>query len=167
MNDPLDKILRSILGDSDEDLFVRFGNAQRLLAKGPNPDAERVLNAIEHEWKARLGQSPAGSYKAERPKEGMLAALGYHVGHAKGVPTPLRQRILKFVMEGQLPMVGSPAYTDEWGEPMSRKRLDKVISTLNLLADPGAQSQRNMERAMIEWSEDLDWVIKTFGDRVR
>jgi hypothetical protein len=73
--------------------------------------------AIEREWKKRLELARKGNYKAGTPSEGMLAKFGYHVGAVNGVEIDARRKILRHFVESQLPMVGSPAYSDEWGEP--------------------------------------------------
>jgi hypothetical protein len=51
-----------------------------------------------------------------RPNDGMLATLGYRVGSMNG-EKGLSVGILKHLIERQIPMVGSPAYTEEWGAP--------------------------------------------------
>jgi len=82
----------------------------------------------------------------------------------EGESTPARRLILKHLVERQLPLVQSPAYTDEWGTPKSSKRYHKLIRFLeNQLNNPRNNNAPNMERAMIEWAEDPEWVQKTFS----
>ncbi len=154
------RVIENIPKKSDEDLLAIFNNAAKALSKGPNLEAAAVIKAIGDEWKNRLVHVRAGTRSTERPNEGMLATLGYRVGSVNGEKTPIRRQILKLVLEQlQLPMVGSPAYTDEWGEPKSTKRYEKLIRFLeSQLTNPGNINRPNMEKAMIEWAEDLEWV---------
>jgi hypothetical protein len=149
------KVLKKIAKMNDEQLYQLFQNAIR----SESCDADTVIKAVELEWESRRQRARSGKYKAARPEKGMLSALGYHVGHSHGVPAAIRHRILRHLLEGELPLVQSPAYTDEWGEPKSPTRYGKLIRTLESLAnDPRLDAQLNMEKAIIEWREDIDWV---------
>ena len=121
------KITAQIPKMSDDELFNLFKNAIRLLAKDENDAARSVINAIGREWQKRLERARAGKYSPETPQVGMLATLGYHVGQVSGEPMAVRRKILAHLMEERLPFVGSPAYTDEWGSPKSRKRYHKLV----------------------------------------
>jgi hypothetical protein len=90
----------------------------------------------------------------------MLAEFGYHVGQ-KGEKTAIRRIILALVVEGELPIVASPAYTAQWGAPNSSQRYRKLINFLQ--AQTTKPACANMAKAMIEWSEDLDWVRQNYG----
>jgi len=160
-------IIEKIPKMKDEDLLVLFHNASGKLSAGQNTAAVAVIAAVEHEWKERLERARAHAYLAARPNEGMLSTLGYRVGSVNGERTPNRRRILKHVLEGQLPMVGSPAYTDEWGLPKSSKRYGKLVRFLeSQINNPGNVNRPNMAKAMIEWREDLEWVHAHFEDKV-
>lgn len=157
-------IVTNIPAMDDQDLLNLFNNATRMLSKGVNVKAESVIVAIEGEWKKRLDRARAGTYSTARPNDGMLATLGYRVGSVNGEKTLIRRQILKNLIERQLPMVSSPAYTDEWGTPNSSKRYEKLIRFLeSQLSNPGNIDRSNMAKAMIEWQEDLEWVRKTFA----
>jgi hypothetical protein len=158
------KVLEKLPKMTDEDIFKLFQNAIRLSLKGPNKDADRVIQAIEQEWQRRRELARKGEYQTTRPVSGMLAALGYHVGHRNGSPAPLRHKVLERLFYGQLPLVLSPTYTDEWGEPASEKRFSKLVRTISaFLDDPGKNAQPNMEKAVAEWAEDLAWIRKSLG----
>jgi hypothetical protein len=147
----------------DDQLLNLFINATRILSARPDVEARRVILAIEHEWKRRLDRARAGKYLPQNPKIGMLGTLGYHVGAVQGAKTTIRRQILKHVLEGQLPMVGSPAYTDEWGSPNSQKRYLKLSRVLeSFLRDKNNNERPNMEKAMLEWREDLEWLRHTY-----
>ena len=96
----------------------------------------------------------------------MLATLGYRVG-VNGERTPVRRKILSRALEGQLPLVGSPAYAYEWGTPNSTKRYQKLVHFFeSQINNPANHNKPNMEKAMIEWCEDLEWVRKTYEYRM-
>jgi hypothetical protein len=157
-------VVEKIPGMNDEELLTLFHNAAKALSKEPNLAAKSVIKAIEHEWKKRLDRARAGTRSTARPNDGMLATLGYRVGSVNGEKTPIRRQILKHLLKLQLPMVGSPAYTDEWGAPNSSKRYEKLTRFLeSQLTNPGNINRPNMEKAMIEWGEDLEWVQRTYA----
>jgi hypothetical protein len=157
-------IMEKIPKMNDEELLVLFRNAISKLSTDLKGAAESIIDGVEHEWKKRLERARAGTYLAARPSDGMLATLGYRVGNVSGEKTPNRRLILKLLLERQLPMVGSPAYTDEWGAPNSSKRYEKLTRFLgSQLNNPANCNRPNMEKAMIEWGEDLEWVQRTYA----
>jgi hypothetical protein len=156
-------IIKNIPTMNDNNILALYKNAIRLLEKGSNSDAEKVIAAIQNEWHIRLLKAKKGNYKASTPNIGMLKTLGYAVGQ-EGVKTKIRQIILGHVMAGQLPVVGSPAYTLEWGTPSSNKRYYKLYRTLqSFVSGAIARSDREMEKAIIEWSEDLEFIKIEYG----
>jgi hypothetical protein len=157
----MSKIIEQIPEMREEQLLNLFKNACRLLAIGPNKQAESVISAVEREWSRRLELARGcGSLFTPRPEKGMLATLGYHVGE-NGEKTPVRRRILAGVVEGALPLVDSPAYTAEWGSPNSHERYWKLTRFLEGQITNSAFA--NMEKAVIEWSEDLDWIRQKYS----
>jgi hypothetical protein len=147
---------------TDQELLVLFENASARLSENKTPDAAATaMAAIEREWQNRLDHPRTNTHRYEAPPVGMLGTLGYHVGSTNGAATAVRRRLLKHVLEGQLPLVDSPAYTDEWGPANSTKRYSKLIQFLqSQIANP---ANRDKARAMIEWNEDLDWVQHNYS----
>jgi hypothetical protein len=162
-------IIQKIPDMSDQDLLNLFHNAAKSLTKGPNLEAASVIKAIGNEWTKRLDQARAGTRSTERPNDGMLATLGYRVGSVNGEKTPIRRKILELILEQlHLPIVDSPAYTDEWGDPNSSKRYNKLIRFLeSQLTNPSNTNRPNMGKAMIEWAEDLEWVQTKYAHLAR
>jgi hypothetical protein len=146
---------------TDQELLNLFENATgKLLDPKHAAAAGSALAAIDHEWKKRLEGARAKLSPDESPSIGMLATLGYRVGTTNGETKAIRRRILKHVIEGNLPLVGSPGYTSDWGLPNSTKRYSKLIQFLeSQLANP---ANREHERAIIEWGEDLDWARQNY-----
>jgi hypothetical protein len=162
-------VIEKIPKMSDEDLLNLFRNAAKSLTKSPNHEAASVIKVIGNEWTKRLDQARAGTSSTERPNDGMLATLGYRVGSVNGEKTPIRRKILELILEQlQLPIVGSPAYTDEWGDPNSSKRYNKLVRFLeSQLTNPSNINRPNMGKAMIEWAEDLEWVQTKYAHLAR
>jgi hypothetical protein len=149
---------------NDEELLKLFKNASRILLKGPNNKAELAIIEVEREWQTRLDLARTGKYSPQPPQTGMLATLGYHVGDTEGEATPIRRQIIKQLLERQLPMVRSPAYTDEWGSPNSSQRYSKLVRVLESQISNAHNSTRpNMDRSIIEWREDLEWIQTNFS----
>jgi hypothetical protein len=147
---------------TDPEILVLFENATRRISNDKDVvAAQDALSAIEREWKKRLDGARARLDRYDTPAVGMLATLGYRVGATKGETTAVRRRILKHALEGHLPMVSSPGYTDEWSSPKSTKRFSKLIQFLeSQLSNP---ANREHVQAMIEWSEDLSWVQQNYS----
>jgi hypothetical protein len=146
---------------SDEQLLNLFKNAIRLLSKSNSTDAQLVITTVGQEWKKRLDLARTGMYSPQTPDIGMLATLGYHVGSVNGEKTPIRRKILAHLLEGELPMVSSAAYTDGWGAPNSGKRYEKLIHFFGSHLNNKAHADNS--QAIIEWAEDLDWVQNNYA----
>jgi hypothetical protein len=149
--------------DSYEDLLQRFLNAVSLIVRERQvEDAKRLIVAIQQEWKRRRNHGDAIN-GFERPETGMLAALGYHVGQMQGQLARTRREILKFVLGGELPMVHSASYTDEWGEPNSPKRYWKLVRFLQNNIENN-RTNPTKKLAVRHWSEDFEWVERHYAN---
>ncbi|MGJ4913305.1 hypothetical protein ACQR10_06255 [Bradyrhizobium sp. HKCCYLRH2060] len=147
-------VLQNLERRSDADLLNIFKNCVRLLAKGENRNAQLVQAAIEKEWRRRIKTWSGDA----RPSEGMLAALGYHVGN-NGESLAVRRRILRHVIEGDLPVIESVAYTNEWGGPGSQQRLEKLMRVLSNMVE-GARNNPSKTAAIAHWQADMDWLVQ-------
>ena len=89
---------------------------------------------------------------------GLLGLLGYRVGNS-GLLSSDRKKILDRAWA--LPI--SPSVKEkvknweEWGEPKSSARCQKLITTLS--AFPG---RSGMQQATSDWQRDLEYVQNTF-----
>ena len=147
---------QDLQSETYQQLFQRFLNCIRAIVDNRDVDNARTLIAvIQKEWQRRRVCGDA-ICDDDRPEQGMLGALGYHVGHSQGQPAETRL-ILKFVLEGELPMVHSANYMVEWGEPNSSKRFEKLVRVLQNLID-GNRSKPRSKLAVGQWSEDLEWI---------
>jgi hypothetical protein len=140
-----------------DQLFQRFLNSIRLIVEKKQLEAaQRMIRDIQSEWQRRRGQGDA-VVDYDRPERGLLAALGYHVGHNQGQSSEVRRLILKYVLEGELPMIHSAEYMKEWGEPNSSTRFQKLARFLGNMVE-GNQAKPNSQLAVKQWREDLDWL---------
>jgi len=151
------RVIERIPDMTDESLLVLFKNCIGELEKGTSLLAQSVIEAIESEWRRRVQRT---FYFVQLPKVGMLAALGYHVGQG-GEKMPVRRRILKHVVEGELPVVSSIAYTAEWGMPLSNERIKKLVNVLTALID-GAKNDPTKKTAVSQWQADRDWLLNDY-----
>ena len=65
--------------------------------------------------------------------------------------------VLKYVLEGELPMIHSVSYMAEWGEPNSLRRFEKLVRVLGNMIE-GNQRNPNSKLAVRQWREDIDWL---------
>ncbi len=98
-------------------------------------------------------------------KQGMLSFMGYQVGMNSPLTPKQRRDILIYVYLGRLPRVCSDAYTAEWGEPRSPTRLAKLRRTLEGFIRNASLRGGNMDIAVQEWRDDLEFVEDAFGKR--
>jgi len=98
------------------------------------------------------------------PQVGLLRYVGYTVG-MKGQVRSGRQQILKRVFERELPVVQSEDYMAEWGSPNTAARLKKIADSISTFYHNAIGKQRaNMQRAIENYRDDLDWLKKTYYD---
>lgn len=154
------KIISKIPAMSDNELSKLFTNALELIHNKKMVDsAQQVLEAIQIEWSKRLEAYKDGEYKADTPEKGVLKTLGYRVGN-DGVSSEKRKMLIDYLLNEQLPPVGSPAHMAEWGEPSSKQRYRKAHRVIQVLKS-SASTLGYMDKAAKEWAEDLDYMEKT------
>lgn len=83
-----------------------------------------------------------------------------------GLKQNRRRELLDQVMSETLPFVGSPAYMFEWGQPLTRVRYRKLHRVLTVFRS-GALHDERMETAVGHWTEDLEYIEKTWEPRVK
>lgn len=147
---------------SDKEIEQLYRNClNAIIDEKPTKDrAAALIVDINAVWKSRLGAMLAGQYKPESPDIGVLKTMGYQVGHS-GLATKSRWALLDHVMKGTLPFVGSPAHMHEWGEPYSLMRYRKLHRVLAGFRTSASQ-QDNLAKAHDDWSEDLDYIERTW-----
>lgn len=108
-----------------------------------------------------------GLEEVDWKNQGLLALSGYRVGRTKGEPRDRRRRILNFLfLKDDLRDVSDAEYAAEWGHPMSSTRLRKLAESLAAFTrNAKRRNDANMEQAIEEWEEDLDYLRKTFYER--
>jgi hypothetical protein len=97
----------------------------------------------------------------------MLSLLGYHVGETLSLHPSIRESILEYAFEHHLPPVGDVAYFDEWDEPRSARRLQKLANTLASLArNAKRRDPLTLSRAISEWEQDLMFLYEKYYVRL-
>jgi len=140
-----------------DQLFQRFLNStRRIVEKKQVEAAQRMISDIQKEWQRRRDQGGT-AVNFDRPERGLLAALGYHVGHSQGQPSEIRRLILKYVLEGELPMIHSAEYMKEWSGPNSSARFQKLAQFLENMIE-GSHAKPNSQLAVKQWREDIEWL---------
>ena len=149
---------------TEEELFILFTNCRNVLednaARHRHQTAQEIITKIETEWDRRIKESESGNYRTTRPTKGMMSRLGYRVGEAGGITESARRKILDFVMTERLPFFHSPMYVREWGEPRTKERFQKLIHFFEGMLN--GRYTGDVDRAMDEWSQDLDYVKRTY-----
>lgn len=156
------KVLEKIPRMSDGELSILFANTIEYIHQGKQLVlAERVKIAIQSEWMKRLKAFEKGQYKAESPEIGVLKTIGYRVGN-DGVKAEKRKALIDYLINEQLPPVGSPAHMAEWGLPSSIERYRKSHRVIQVLLS-SARTAGNMDKATLEWEEDLRYMEERWG----
>jgi hypothetical protein len=117
------------------------------------------------EW-VDLGQPPDSKRPAEVAwrDEGMLSAVGYHVGKA-GSTVEHRHRVLaELFHEERLREVRSLAYVRSWGRPDSATRLSQIAHSIARQWRLRSARQDDDGEALGDWEGDLEWLRREFYD---
>ena len=125
-------------------------------------DYQTLLNLIREQWMVRLEK---GGDSSGAPAEGVMSTMGYRVGDTQGIRKEYRINIMIDVLTEPLPFVESPSYMQEWGEERSITRYNKLKNFLS--GEINSPLQRNNFRAVSEWKEDLEWVLKYGMEYIR
>jgi hypothetical protein len=129
--------------------------------------SNKKWNSGAPKWpeQASTNQSVALSDRVFRHAAGMLSFMGYEVGMKSDLTTSERREILAYVYHGRLPCVNTKAYTAEWGDPGSVVRLHKMKRTISTFIENARRKRSNMDVAIAQWMEDLEFIRRTFGLR--
>ena len=95
-----------------------------------------------------------------------LSCFGYVVGKTKGRSAKDRKDILEYSLCAQIPDYFPKDYINDWGDPFTLKRYNKIISHLTALADL-RENRKNLEVAVSHWRTDAAWFAKSFHEKVR
>lgn len=89
--------------------------------------------------------------------KGLLALMGYRVGHREGMAEERRRAVLAFVHQYPLPSVRDGRYTARWGEPGSECRRERIMRILEWFLRRH-RGEPLLGRACAEWAADLEFV---------
>lgn len=147
----------------------KFGWAQVVNHHVPSgtvaPAAPEPLSAEQYARRSGWASTPNWS-NGVVPLEGVLQASGYCVGWS-GLGTEDRRRALRTVIEEVLPRGFQASYADQWGPPLTPRRLLKTADTLAALSRNAQRRNANMERAIADWEGDLAWLRLEYAELAR
>ncbi|BAU12050.1 hypothetical protein LEP3755_25780 [Leptolyngbya sp. NIES-3755] len=153
-----------VLNQLHHELSFRSKNKSRVLK-------ERISNRLAELQSTQITWSTTAnpgvqnlSTDAFKYEEGLLRRYGYKVGK-DGLPESERREILDKVFLLPLLQIDNSAYSSEWGEPKSEKRLKKLAESI-------AAFTRNAKRrttgdfsiAIQDWEDDLEYLKKMHYD---
>ncbi|WP_437193651.1 hypothetical protein [Planctomicrobium sp. SH527] len=140
--------------------------------------SKKIKAAIENEWKRRKASVSPEAYfewpstEARRADgnigtikwepEGMLTFMGYHVGQTSGLNTAMRQAILQELFHTVLPPVFPNVYLDQFGQPKSAQRLQKMADIIATLTRNAKRRGSVMATAIREWECDLEFLYYNY-----
>lgn len=130
--------------------------------------ARELKTAIEMEWTARRrgfsDQSPmwskrgiTGDGPSNWPATGLLSFLGYRVSDASNRTAAQRRWLLESIIGAELPPLNSETYLQTWGDPLTSKRLEKLLRTLKGLAAI-ARERADRGSAPARWEADAAFL---------
>ena len=123
-----------------------------------HPDRSEEIEKRRLEILVEL-ENRASNLEFVRPAQGLLSFYGYRVGTTDGRTESFRRQTLaKIYFEKKLPLIGSLAYVEEWGEPKSTQRLQKMKNCLVGFLNGNYPGYLNMETAFKQWQSDLEWL---------
>jgi hypothetical protein len=93
-------------------------------------------------------------------EESPIHAMGYKVG-ITGESAERRRLILERAFRGPLPTTGPRTYMQQWGEPNSCDRLNKIAENIAACCRM-FRNRRGCEIAVTEWETDLCWLKDAF-----
>jgi cold shock CspA family protein len=137
-------------------------------------NARALLDAIGEEWskRARAGffewpsteayPGRAGLDTRAWVPDGMLRCVGYKVC-INGLNNNERRLILDQLFQGQLPPAFPPEYLNEWSDPGTASRLQKLAVTIAALTrNARRRLDSQIETAIMHWEHDLEYLYNEF-----
>ena len=178
------KLVQSLPSRSGPELLEMFWNSMCRLAdntrRAEHADTKYMVRLIEEQWRVRklepflreetLTRPSTDATLGDKsldlrssPEEGVLLALGYHVGQTHPVSAAVRQQILRHIVEGELPPIRSHDYMRDWGAPGTADRLKKLAETLAALArNEEHKMQSSLRKAIAEREADLRFIYEEY-----
>ncbi len=97
-------------------------------------------------------------------EQGLLKYYGYKVGRS-GLSHRERWEILDRVFSQPLLEIDNAAYLNEWGEPKSAKRLQKIVDSIAAFTrNAKRRNRRSFSKAIQDWETDLAYLKRNYYD---
>ena len=95
-------------------------------------------------------------------EQGLLKYYGYKVGRS-GLSQGERWEILDQVFSQALLQIDNTAYLNEWGEPKSARRLQKIADSIAAFTRNAKRRNRHsFSKAIQDWETDLAYLKRTY-----
>lgn len=176
-----DSLLGSFVKTCIGEFFARYARVDDTLKSGDRKDVtkrfESFVNAwidetlhpkpTEPDWPWPITDVPAPpAGRSEIAFDKMYSGLwlcGYRTGKTNGMPAKHRQEFLDFFFRNPLPSIVKKYHGDDYGEPGSEKRLQKMANVI-------AANCRNFKKndrdkfgvAISEWEADLYYLKRSY-----
>lgn len=172
-------IVDKIPGMKIRDTVELWRNAIRILEnpkqRSKHVEAKLVIKVIEAEWERRRRhpnpdemfswpstKADIGSGNLDTEgwqQEGVLKFMGYKVGNTDGELPNIRERILSHVFTGPLPPIFPKRYLDEWGNPSTARRLQKMAEAIaSFTRSAKRRHDARMQAAIKDGEKDLEYL---------
>ena len=131
-------------------------------AAGRKPPDIQVPSGGYFRWPTtKVGELSGKGIDAPDQELGVLGAMGYRVG-LRGLDPALRRSLLSGVYRERLQVNLPAGYLEEWGQPQTGGRLQKLANTLASLTRNMKRRERPSEEAIDQWQADLEFLRKSF-----
>ncbi|BAZ16656.1 hypothetical protein NIES4071_85340 [Calothrix sp. NIES-4071] len=97
-------------------------------------------------------------------EQGILGYYGYRVG-LNGLEENQRRQILDRIFLYPLPSINDAAYIKDWGEPVTKVRLKKMLDSIATFVKNAKRrnDKENYRKAIQDWEADLEYLKITYG----
>jgi hypothetical protein len=89
--------------------------------------------------------------------------MEYRVGSTNGASTRIRRALLAEIFTGHLPPVFPSDYLNEWGQPGTAARLQKMAETIAAFTRNAKRKRTvGMGDAIRDWEDDLRFLYESY-----
>ena len=128
---------------------------------------EQVMTLVPHDFtvwpKIRYPIKESGLNTAEWREKSALKLFGYTVGVTNGWSVEDRHDFLRYFIEAHLPLRVAELFGNEYGQPMSERRVAKVVSLLKAtISNATRNDEERYASAINDWRTDLAYLRRIY-----
>lgn len=114
--------------------------------------------------KNRFPVKEAGLNTADWREKSALKLLGYTVGVTNGWSVEDRHDFLRYFIEAHLPLRVAELFGNEYGQPLSERRVIKIVSLLKSnISNATRHDAERYASAIDDWRTDLAYLRQIYG----